>query len=282
LLQEALAPPAGSDAGLFGRSVGLQKGTGIVGAPADLTAVTIDGYAFMYRFGFNVAPVLLRTVDDQYAEAGVPFLYAFPKNVFYDPDLEDALTLSASYGGVTNWLTFDGTNFAGTTFTSGTTWVTVVAQDLSGASTSVVFRVMVSPYTLLRDQWDADAFGPAVTNITLENALWGGSANPDGDNMNNDQEYAFGGDAMVADASPIQLAIESPTVHVITYVRRYNDPAIQFNLLGSVDMISWANLGALVLDETRTPLDTELETVEVRLLVESGFDVRFYRVEAIW
>ncbi len=60
---EKLFRPDGSSAGLFGTVVALGGGSGLVGAPADLSLLTNQGYTFFYRFDYNTIPELTQSLS---------------------------------------------------------------------------------------------------------------------------------------------------------------------------------------------------------------------------
>ncbi len=58
-LIEKLMRPGGHPAGLFGTVTSLGSGSGLVGAPADLSLQSNQGFAFFYRFDYNTIPGLI-------------------------------------------------------------------------------------------------------------------------------------------------------------------------------------------------------------------------------
>jgi VCBS repeat-containing protein len=113
---------------------------GIISTSSSLT-LTITGK--------NDAPILATAIADQMAVAGSFFSYQVPAGTFTDVDASDNLSYSATRSDgqpLPSWLTFD----AGTRTLNGTppdfgydTDIMIVATDLSGASTSDVFRLGV-------------------------------------------------------------------------------------------------------------------------------------------
>jgi hypothetical protein len=90
----------------------------------------------------NQAPVVADTIEDQSGKAGEAFSLVLPESTFTDAD-NDALTLTAS--GVPEGVSFDAASrtFSGTPTVAGTYQVEVTATDLSGASVSDSFEIVV-------------------------------------------------------------------------------------------------------------------------------------------
>lgn len=134
-----------------------------------------------------------------------------------------------------------------------------------------------------RQFWDIDNFGDELGNPWSEDSLWGGTANPDGDNDPNDREYAFVGDPNVAgDAGVLWLARDGAGNWVLDYVRRANDPAIIFTIEASVDLETWFDWTAAMLSENITPLGAESEAATVVLQFSPAYPKMFFRVKATW
>jgi VCBS repeat-containing protein len=286
ILLDIFRRPAGSTAGLFGTAVGLDADAGIVGAPADFSDVSNRGFAYLYRFKQNNAPMLVAPVADQVAPLGVPYGFPIPGGTFADPDVDDALTLSATFPSGSNGLAFTSLTVTGTPEAVGLTPVALRATDESGASASQTFDVIVvDGISLLgsrRDLWNLDRFGNAVTNPALAGSLWGGGANPDGDELDNDQEYVFGGDPSVPEDRRIGLASSGDGHLLITYFRRTDDPDLLYMLQGSSHLRDWADLNWTVVSETAVPWSDGLEYVTIKVTVDALTPYQHYRIIVLW
>ena len=282
ILVNKFTRPATNTAGLYGSAIGLHVDTGIVGAPSDLAEVSNRGYAFLYRFKQNNAPMLAASIPDQFAEVAEPYHFPIPAATFTDPDFEDTLVLSGTFPSGDNGLSFLDTAVTGTPVAIGMTPVHLLATDTSGATADHTFTVIVlDGLTLLgtpRDLWNLDAFGNAVTNPALSGSLWGGDANPDGDWLNNDEEYVFGGDPNTPDDRRITLAPAPDGDLFITYFRRTDDPGLTYVLQGSSNMLAWVDLTWTVISETTVPVDAHIDFVTLRVAVSSPIVVQHYRM----
>ena len=281
---EKLGRQAGSPAGLFGTSVALNRGSGVVGAPAKLDDPSNHGYAFFYRFGFNTPPVAVWPIPDQLAEVGQPFSFVLPGGVFLDPDEDDALVIDVSFPDGANGLSFSADTISGTPLTGGVIRVEVAASDLRGGATSTVFRIVTLPgASPARRMWNIEQFGAYAMDAAFRLPLWDGAADPDGDGLSNDREYVFGGNAMVPDrrATAIWLVRDGADL-VIGYTRRRNDPALRFKLLASADLTQWVEWSAHVLSEQVVPIDAVYETAILRLAIDQNVLHRYYRVVCDW
>lgn len=285
-LVERFTRPAGSTAGLYGGAVRYKRGTAIVGAPADLSLISNQGFAFLYRFDHNTPPVVAALIPDQRAHVGQWFQFAIPPGTFFDADLDDELLLDVVLPGDSNGLSFDGLNISGTPISNGVIRVEVIARDLRGGAVSTVFQIIAGdggPPDTPRDAWNQQHFGNTVGNPALESAVWGGAANPDNDTADNDQEYAFAGDPNTRD-SPGALAIipDGAGNLALTYVRRTNDPGLIFTLQSSLDLMSWVDFTGVIVSQTITPLDAESGQAALVVQVQVGFSTMFYRIKVEW
>lgn len=276
--------PAGSAAGLYGSAVSLASEAAIIGAPIDQAALTIRGYAFMYRFRYNNPPALSLPLDDQLAEQGSPFLFGIPVGTFTDPDYGDELTLSASFPSGKNGFELDGAAITGTPVNVGVFPVSLSASDQSGDVASDQFEIYVVDSIIssetIRKLWDLGDFGNSVTNPAQATSIWGGGADPDGDLGDNDQEYAFGGDPNSPDSSPILLDPGSSGLLQISFLRRTNDPALTYVLQGSTDMILWQDIFAEILTSTASDAGSDFEWVTLTVQVLDSLPILNYRVAA--
>ena len=94
----------------------------------------------------NDAPTVANVIPDQSATEDSAFSFAFAANTFADVDVGDSLTYTAS--GLPGWLIFNaGTRtFSGTPLNAnvGTVSITVTATDLSSATGSDTFDIVVA------------------------------------------------------------------------------------------------------------------------------------------
>lgn len=287
VLIEKLTRPVGTLAGLYGRAIGFQDGSAIVGAPAILTTPASNrGYAFMYRFGHNRAPVLMGTIDNQFGKVGVPFAFNVPPYLFFDPDEDDTLTLSVDFPDGANGLVFDGNAITGTPVSLGLYTVEITATDQAGAFTTTSFEIyIVDGVQLLltpRGMWDLDNFGMAVTNSALAGTVWGGNANPDQDEWNNDQEYVFGGNPNEAGINALTIAPDPIAHAMLTYTRRTNDPDLTFQTEGTTDFVTWFNVETRIRLEIREDIADDVECVILHVDVDKKEPFLHYRIRVTW
>ena len=98
--------------------------------------------------GVNDAPHLAAPIPDQSATEDVAFAFTLAAGTFTDPDVGDALTLTARLldgSALPTWLTFDGATFSGTPANGdvGALAVEVTATDPSGESAGDAFVLTV-------------------------------------------------------------------------------------------------------------------------------------------
>lgn len=139
----------------------------------------------------------------------------------------------------------------------------------------------------LRQLWEKLYFGDEVDNPWNIGTLWGGTADPDGDGLSNDQEYAFAGDPVVignpdADTGLIYISIDDSGNWVLEYERRSNDPAIVFTLEASADLQTWSDWSSVILSETAAPCTQESEWTKIVLEPVPSNDKLFFRIKATW
>ncbi|MCL1919545.1 MAG: tandem-95 repeat protein [Kiritimatiellaeota bacterium] len=162
--------------------------------------------------------------------------------------------------------------------TEGT--VTVAVHDWDAAhATSVIYVINdngAEPSTA-RDAWNRRYFGDGY--VTDPNAF--GSADPDGDGLNNDAEYVFGGDPTVYDPTVgrITITMRPDGTADLTYTRRDNDPTLVFTLHACDDLIigDWQP----VTDDTLTFVahtDTELTIATHNVPVPAAPKQRFFKI----
>jgi hypothetical protein len=90
----------------------------------------------------------------------------------------------------------------------------------------------------------ATAFPGSFGNPALEATVWGWDADPDGDGLTNDDEYAAGTDmakpSALGDAFTFRRVMrDGRLVAEISYRRRTNDPSLEYILEGSIDVGGW-------------------------------------------
>lgn len=139
----------------------------------------------------------------------------------------------------------------------------------------------------LRQLWEKLYFGDEVDNPCNIDTLWGGTADPDGDGLSNDQEYAFAGDPVVivnpdADSGLIYISIDDSGNWVLEYERRSNDPAIVFTLEASADLQTWSDWSSSILSETAVPITPKSEWTTIALQPAPSNDKLFFRIKATW
>jgi FG-GAP repeat len=287
---ERLRNPLPATSAHFGSAVGLCKDVGMVGAvDSILDTYTQNDTAFMYRFGFNNAPAVAMPLADQPAEWGVPFAYTVPSGVFVDPDLYDVLTVQTVLPTAGHGLVVTNMTVSGTPVVLGPVPVEVRATDASGAGAVAPFNVVVlvdgvQLANTPRNIWNVMHFGKDAVNPAQESTLWGGTANPDGDTSNNDVEYAFGGSPTTNDVSgQLTLTPAAGGNLLLTYVRRRNDPALNYTLQGTTTLSTpiWEDVLAYTVNEDITPLDAALERVEVTISTPLAGPSMFFRVR-VW
>ena len=289
-ITEKFTPPEDDNSWqmLYGTAVSFKRDTAIVGAEGDIYLPTYSrGRAYMYRFKFNNKPAVANPVPDQFAEWGDPFAYAIPDEVFADPDVGDTLTVLPSLPAGGHGLDIVGMTVTGTPAVLGPVPVQMQATDDLGDAASYTFNVVVLVNgTLLsstpRNLWDLNYFGKAITDPALESTVWGGTANGDGDPLNNDQEYVFGGNPTVGGDAVGNLGLARAVGGnmLITYVRRKNDPTLIYTLQGSVSLSTpiWRDVQDLVVDEVFEAIDDAFERVHLTLQVPGTELTMFFKV----
>ena len=282
MLVETIGRPTGSSVGLFGGAVSLFGDFAAIGAPVNLTPVNDLGRVFMYRFKYNNAPAVCVPMSNQNAWLGQPFLCLVPSNTFADPDLGDTLTIAGAFPEGANGFVYTPLTITGTPLAVGTTPVLLTATDICGGTAGNRFEIYVFDNAAFplsaRQVWNMRTFNSAMADPGLETTLWGATADPDGDFSKNDQEYAFGGNALVADDTGIALKKDELGRGVITYVRRSTDPGLTFALEGSIDMINWFSLQMMVLNESYEYISAEAERVTLTVAIAPTIPVRMYRI----
>ncbi len=283
---ERINRPAGSQAGNYGISVGFNDGVAIVGAPVTISPVNNFGYAFMYRFVHNQAPASMVMIPDQLANVGDLFSYTLPAGLFFDADPGSTTEIDVSFPDGTNGLSFTNGIISGVPVSGGVFRVVITGIDDQRTSSTIQFAIRVLDESVLADnpynQWLFGSFGSAVYDPGLESAEWGPDADPDGDGRSNREEYAFGTDPTQADSNDVQLQMAPNGDFIITYLRRSDDPAIEFKLQGSQNMAIWLDLYPFVVSETIQDTGHGLSLYSVRFRPPVGVTGLSYRIVAIW
>jgi VCBS repeat-containing protein len=273
--------------GLFGTALSFKRDCAIVGAINDLTLPSkyLHG-VYIYRFKFNNAPVLTAAVPDQTAEWNQPFTYTLPEGLFADPDVNDSLTLLMSLPAGGFGLGVTDMTVSGTPTMIGPIPVDILATDDSESSASDTFNVVVLVNGTFvdptpRNIWNVEHFGIAVTDPLLQSSLWGGNANGDGDELINDQEYVFGGNPTVGDlAGQVLITSETDDQMIISYVRRKDDPGLNYVLQGTSSLLTavWEDIQTLVIESSVVAIDESLERVNQKIRVADTGPTMFFRV----
>lgn len=137
----------------------------------------------------------------------------------------------------------------------------------------------------LRQQWDVLYFGTEVDNPSNMETLWGGSADPDGDGLSNDQEYAFAGDPVGtsspdADCGLVNIRIDESGNWILEYERRANDPDMVFSVEASSDLQTWYDWSSTVISESSVQTAAESEWTTVVMQNVPSNDKLFFRIRA--
>jgi hypothetical protein len=126
----------------------------------------------------------------------------------------------------------------GSRLQAGDYQVLIQLTDCNGNRITCAFTLHV------RTDPRAAAFPGAFGNPDLEGTIWGWHANPDGDCLNNEQEYALGTNMAVA--APLGNAFTfSEVVYQgqrgveVSYRKRNDDPGIDYTPEGSGDLVGW-------------------------------------------
>src|SRR6185369_15522269 len=90
----------------------------------------------------------------------------------------------------------------------------------------------------------AAAFPTAFGNPALEATVWGWHANPDGDALNNEQEYSLGTNmAVISDFSQafgFQRVVRGGVEGIeVNFRKRADDPSLDYMPEGSGDLMGW-------------------------------------------
>ncbi|MDF7806468.1 glycosyl hydrolase [Pontiellaceae bacterium B12219] len=122
-------------------------------------------------------------------------------------------------------------------------------------------------------QWAAVAFSdaPGGTDISI-------SGNPDGDHLNNEQEWALVTDPMVPDAPSMKISISDPNFTVIYNRRNVDGVMVRASWASSITSTEW-RLDGDGMTESSTGITGDVETVSATLPLDE--DQKFIRIETV-
>ena len=97
----------------------------------------------------NFAPYVYNDIPDQIISVGKPYSYRIPRNIFFDDDGNNTISLSVSLSNgddLPDFLVFDSeTNtIKGNIFETGCLTLKVTARDTAGASVSDIFNLNIN------------------------------------------------------------------------------------------------------------------------------------------
>lgn len=118
--------------------------------------------------------------------------------------------------------------------------------------------------------WRSNHFaGNVLADTNQESTVWGNTADPDFDRMNNVTEYAFGGDPNIADSAPASLSASTYATNgalrlEFSYYRRTNDIELTYVPRVSTNLTTWESGTSFVVEVGITPAGTNFERVLCR------------------
>ena len=274
--------PVMSDWSNFGFSINLEHHTLAVCTSAKLIDILSKDQLNVYRFKFNNAPVAVNQIGDQQATVLEPFELAVGPAAFGDADDGDVLSLSAEISDP--WLSFDPATgvFSGIPMATGVVDVVLTATDFDWETATQAFSVTVrmpDGGIAPRVMWTALEFGAEASPTNSDGKAWAPDADPDFDDLSNDQEYVFGSDPNVFNTADHILSLTAASAggnKVITYRRRSNDPSLTFVIQRSTDLQNWTDCTPDIVSQLMVPVTAEVEDVTVTLAVTG--DTLFFRV----
>ncbi|MFP4540710.1 MAG: glycosyl hydrolase [Opitutales bacterium] len=112
--------------------------------------------------------------------------------------------------------------------------------------------------------WLEAHFSPAeLADSTLEAALWGEGADPEGDGLSNALEFLTGGDPWTPSSPPLAWMIDGlGSAHTVRYARRASLPADYGQLQWSRDLVQWSDGG---ISPRAVSLEDGIEVLEATL-----------------
>ena len=197
-----------------------------------------------------------------------------------------AVTLTAN-GTLT--LNTDGT-FSYTHDGSATTTDSFTYRANDGTINGTLATVSITINT--RDSWFTSNFSAAdLDDPAKEDSVWGNSANPDGDALDNLMEYALAldpNDSTDAEDAIALVVAESATpgefLHTMTFTRRTNDGSLSIHPEVSGDAVNWSGDSADVAQVgSGTPAGANAETVTFQDQTPVTPDTpRFFRLRVVY
>jgi dienelactone hydrolase len=184
---------------------------------------------------------------------------------------------SSYLGGPTEMLLFDALNFvtaapAGNLSTTGFAEQGLDAEIRQDQATGKDWVQLVLT---------ANGYGAWAAGKSLNGAEVQMSANPDGDMLDNLQEFALGGDPLLsADPAILPALSESATSSGFSYRRRLDavSQGLVYSLETSTDLVAWGTVGLGA--ESVAPLDADFETVTTAL--STGGPQLFIRLKIVY
>jgi hypothetical protein len=155
---------------------------------------TVSGTEMLFVTAAVKSPTDITSPITVSAQVGVPFTYTIMSSGGTTP-----ITFSA--GPLPPGLSLDPVTGAisGIPTATGTPKILMVASNSAGStSATLALTVMSTPPVVSLDAWRAAHFGVSQTNADIA----GDTADPDGDGVNNLQEYTNGTDPLKADVAP--------------------------------------------------------------------------------
>jgi len=187
----------------------------------------------------------------------------------------------------TNGLAFTGNlNFVG----SDSVTMTINDNGNTGAGGAMSATTLV-PVTVVGnslDTWRTQVFSYAdLSDPTKQATVWGDNADPDGDGRDNLFEYAVGLDPNKSEVNqqavvPSIADVSGVKYSALSFVRRVNEPLLQYVPEVSSDKLTWSSGTGFVQQVRVVPLSTGFETVYVQDLTPvSAQAPRFIRLRII-
>ena len=201
--------------------------------------------------------------------------------------------VTARLGAINNTLArTNGLAFTGNLNFVGSDSVTVTINDNgntgSGGAMSATTVVPVTVAGNSLDTWRTQVFSYAdLSDPTKQATVWGDKADPDGDGRDNLFEYAVGLDPNKSELNqqavlPSIADVSGVKYSALSFVRRVNEPLLQYVPEVSLDKVTWSSGTSFVQQVRVVPLSTGFETVYVQDLTPvSAQTPRFIRLRII-